>query len=132
MSKKRKSESPLVSSFDHSRQTRRKMTCRGTPSAQAQQVLRAHQTGGAIEEVPMQIIGAFDVHRKQITFKWLNTGTGEVGRGHITPALREKVREFLGPFKGLDAHFALEATTGWRFVAEEVSRAGLTTHLAEP
>jgi len=80
----------------------------------------------------MQIIGAFDVHRKQITFKWLNTGTGEVGRGRITPALREKVREFLGPFKGLDAHFALEATTGWRFVAEEVSRAGLTTHLAEP
>ena len=80
----------------------------------------------------MQIIGAFDVHRKQITFKWLNTGTGEVGRGHITPALREKVREFLGPFTGLDAHFALEATTGWRFVAEEVSRAGLTTHLAEP
>lgn len=80
----------------------------------------------------MQIIGAFDVHRKQITFKWVNTETGEVRRGRIAPALREPVREFLGPFKGLDAHFALEATTGWRFVAEEVSRAGLTAHLAEP
>ena len=80
----------------------------------------------------MRIIGAFDVHRKQITFKWLNTETGEVRRGRIMPALREPVREFLVPFKGLDAHFALEATTGWRFVVEEVSRAGLIAHLAEP
>ena len=79
----------------------------------------------------MRIIGAFDVHRKQITFKWLDTETGEVHRGRIMPALRETVREFLGPFKGLDAHFALEATTGWRFVAEELSRAELTAHLAE-
>jgi transposase len=80
----------------------------------------------------MRIIGAFDVHRKQITFKWLDTETGEVRRGCIMPALRKTVREFLVPFKGLDAHFALEATTGWRFVAEELSRAELTAHLAEP
>jgi transposase len=80
----------------------------------------------------MQIIGALDVHRKQITFKWLNTETGEVRRGRIMPALRENVRQFLASFKDLDGHFALEATTGWRFVAEELSRAGLTAHLAEP
>lgn len=48
------------------------------------------------------------------------------------PALRESVREFFVPFKDLDAHFALEATTGWRFIAEEISRAGLRAHLAEP
>jgi hypothetical protein len=63
----------------------------------------------------MRIIGAFDVHRKQIAFKWLDRETGEVRRGHIMPALREPVREFLVPSKGCDAHFALEATTGWRF-----------------
>jgi transposase len=80
----------------------------------------------------MRIIGAFDVHRKQITYKWLDKETGEVRRGHIMPALRETVREFLKPFKDLDAHFALEATTGWRFVAEELAGAGLTVHLAEP
>jgi transposase len=80
----------------------------------------------------MPIIGAFDVHRKQITFKWLHTETGEIERGRIAPGIREPVREFLVPFKGLDAHFALEATTGWRFIAEELSRAGLTAHLAEP
>jgi transposase len=70
----------------------------------------------------VQIIAAFDVHRKQITFKWLDTETGEVRRGRIITALRETVRQFLAPFKGLDAHFAMEATTGWRFVAEELSR----------
>jgi len=80
----------------------------------------------------MPIIGAFDVHRKQITFKWLNTDTGEVKRGRITPGVRETVREFLLPFKGLDGHFAFEATTGWRFIAEEIAGAGLTAHLAEP
>lgn len=80
----------------------------------------------------MGIIGAFDVHKKQITFKWLNIETDEVQRGRITPGIRDTVRTFLEPFHDLDAHFALEATTGWRFVAEELSRAGLAVHLAEP
>ena len=73
----------------------------------------------------MQIIGAFDVHRKQITYKWLDTETGEIQRGRIMPGVRKAVREFLVPFEGLDAHFALESTTGWRFVADELSRVGL-------
>ncbi len=38
----------------------------------------------------------------------------------------------LAGFEPVDAHFALEATTGWRFVAEEIERAGFTAHLAEP
>ena len=80
----------------------------------------------------MRIIGAFDVHRKQITYKWLDSETGEIRRGRIMPGVRKAVREFLVPFEGLDAHFALEATTGWRFVAEELSRVGLVAHLAEP
>jgi hypothetical protein len=42
----------------------------------------------------MRIIGAFGVHREQITFKWVNTETDEVPRGRIMPALRETVREF--------------------------------------
>jgi len=66
------------------------------------------------------------------TGKWLDIETGETRRGRIMPGLRETVREFLVPFQGLDAHFALEATTGWRFVAEEIVRAGCTAHLAEP
>src|SRR5215208_4485844 len=43
----------------------------------------------------MDIVGGFDVHRKQITI-------------------------------------AVEATTGWRYVVEELRRAGVAAHLAEP
>lgn len=80
----------------------------------------------------MRIVGALDLHRTQITFKWLDMETGEVKRGRMMPATRERVRQWLGPFSGRDAHFALEATTGWRFVVEEMRAAGIEPHLAEP
>ena len=52
------------------------------------------------------------------------------------PVTRESVREWLGQFsgqfKGRDMHLAVEATTGWRFVVEEMQAAGITPHLAEP
>lgn len=80
----------------------------------------------------MRIIGAMDVHRKQITFKLQDTDTGEVRRGRI-PCDRESVRKWLADLGGGDGvHIALEATTGWRFVAEEIQRVGYTAHLAEP
>ena len=80
----------------------------------------------------MRIVGALDVHRRQITTKTLDLETGEVRRGRIVPAARGPVREWLSQFEGLDAHFALEATTGWRFIVEEIERAGLGAHLADP
>lgn len=84
------------------------------------------------EEVPMAIVGGLDVHRQQITFDYLDTETGEVRRGEIRPATRDRVRAWLGRFAGQEAAFALEATTGWRFVTEELRRAGIQAHLAEP
>jgi transposase len=42
------------------------------------------------------------------------------------------VREWLGRFEGGEAEFALEGTTGWRFVVEEIERAGSRAHLADP
>jgi transposase len=73
-----------------------------------------------------------DVHRSQITFDWLDAATGECARGRITPADRGEVRRWLEQFAGREARFALEATTGWRYVVEEIQRAGLGAHLAEP
>ncbi len=73
----------------------------------------------------MQIVGALDVHRRQITFKTIELATGEVRRGRITPAVRQSVREWLAGFAAGEAQFALEGTTGWRFVVEEIERAGL-------
>src|SRR5829696_9944315 len=81
----------------------------------------------------MDIVGGFDVHRKQITFDYAQTQTGEVFRGEIRPATRENLRCWLSGFSSDNrTAFALEATTGWRFVVEELQRAGIEAHLAEP
>jgi len=81
----------------------------------------------------MRIVCALDVHRRQITYAIVDVRSGEMSRGRITPATRESVREWLARFDSLrDVHFALEGTTGWRFVAEEVARVGHRAHLADP
>ena len=80
----------------------------------------------------MQIVSALDVHRRQITYKTLDRETGEVKRGRIAPAARSDVRGWLARFAGCEAEFVLEGTTGWRFVVEEIVRAGHTAHLADP
>jgi transposase len=85
-----------------------------------------------LEEAPMQIVSALDVHRRQITYKTLDRETGEVRRGRIAPAARVDVCEWLARFAGCEAEFVLEGTTGWRFVVEEIERAGHTAHLADP
>jgi len=74
----------------------------------------------------MPIVGGLDIHRKQITFDYLDTAAGEVQRGQITPADRAHLaawlaRRFPG---GQDADFAPEGCTGWRYVAEELAAAG--------
>jgi transposase len=73
-----------------------------------------------------------DQHRAQITAEWLDTGTGELARKRIAPADRAGVRRFAARFRGHELEVALEATTGWRFVAEEFGAVGARVHLAEP
>jgi transposase len=73
-----------------------------------------------------------DQHRMQFTAEWIDTETGEVSRERVSPADRAGVRRFLSRFVGVELEVALEATTGWRFVAEELDRIGGGVHLAEP
>jgi transposase len=80
----------------------------------------------------VSIVGGLDVHRQQITFDYVDTETGLVRRGKLAPADRTSLREWLAAFRGLDAEFAVEGCTGWRFVAEECARAGVRIHLADP
>jgi len=81
----------------------------------------------------MAIVGGFDVHRAQITFDYLDTDAGEVSAGQIRPATRPVLRNWLQRFEGRDdVAFAVEGCTGWRFVVEELVRAGVEPHLAEP
>ena len=80
----------------------------------------------------MTIVMGLDQHRAQITADWVDTDTGEVKRGRVAPADRAGVRKFLGRFGGQELDVALEATTGWRFVVEELRSVGAEVHLAEP
>ena len=81
----------------------------------------------------MPIVGGLDIHRKQLTFDYLDTVTGEVKRGQIAPADRAHLRAWLARFAGRDdVAFALEGCTGWRYVAEELAAAGVAAHVAEP
>src|ERR1035441_6200278 len=82
----------------------------------------------------MSIVGGLDIHRKQITFDYPGTASGELQRGQIAPADRVHLaawlaRRFPG---GQDADFVLEGCTGWRYVAEELAAAGIGAHLGEP
>jgi transposase len=76
------------------------------------------------EEVRMPIVGGLDIHRKQLTFDYPGTVTGEVRRGQIAPADRSHLRAWLARFAGRDdVAFAVEGCTGWRYVAEELAAA---------
>ena len=81
----------------------------------------------------MPIVGGLDIHRKQITFDYLDTETGQVKRGQVSPADRAHLRAWLARFAGReDVAFAVEGCTGWRYVVEELAAAGVAAHLAEP
>ena len=78
----------------------------------------------------MPIVSGLDIHRKQLTFDYLDTVTGEARRGQITPADRAHLA---ARFAGRDdVAFAMEGCTGWRYVVEELAAAGVTAHLGEP
>ena len=82
----------------------------------------------------MTIIGGLDIHRAQITFDYVDTDTGEVCTGQVRPATRQAMRAWLAQRFACHAEvkLAVEACTGWRFVVEEMLRAGIEPHLAEP
>jgi transposase len=82
----------------------------------------------------MAIVMGLDQHRVQITAEWIDTDTGELGRARVSQAHREEVRKFFRfrRFAGQSLEVALEATTGWRFVVEELQVIGAAAHLAEP
>ncbi len=79
----------------------------------------------------MAIVGGLDVHRAQVTFDWVDED-GQGGRGRIQPVTREVFRSWLEQLPAGGGRFAVEATTGWRFIVEELQAAGFEALLAEP
>ncbi|MBG0568695.1 IS110 family transposase [Actinoplanes aureus] len=82
----------------------------------------------------MSIVGGLDIHRKQLTFDWVDQEKGRWERGRIIPADREHLAGWLTRFDAatVPVAFAMEGCTGWRYIAEEMAKAGVAAHLAEP
>jgi hypothetical protein len=85
----------------------------------------------------MSMVCALDLHRQQITFDARETETGEVWRGPVWQPDRERFRRWLTRdvacrANGQSVAMAVEGCTGWRYVVEEITAAGLEPHLAEP
>jgi hypothetical protein len=60
----------------------------------------------------MAIIGGFDLHRRQLTYDYLDVVTGQVDPGRVVPADRAYLRSFLARFAGQgEAAFAVEGCT---------------------
>jgi hypothetical protein len=86
-----------------------------------------------LEEALMSIVGGVDIHRKQLTFDYVDRATGGLVRGQIAPADRRHLAVWLRRFDGVgDVAFAVEGCTGWRYVVEELHTAGVRAYLAEP
>lgn len=84
----------------------------------------------------MVMLGGLDLHRSQITFDVMS-GDGDVWRGRLWQPDRQRVRRWLttevaARAGGEAVHLALEGCTGWRFVVEEIQRAGFEASVAEP
>src|SRR4029453_1887532 len=108
------------------------MACERDPLRSVRHAGRIGSQRREPEEVPMAIVGGLDIHRRQITYDWIDIDTGQARHGRIQPATRVELRAWLAQLAGQQADFAFEGTTGWRFVAEEVMDAGFRAHLAEP
>src|ERR1700741_4466112 len=87
---------------------------------------------GSLRRSLMTMVGGFDVHRKQITFDYVDDD-GLVRWGQIRPATRKTLRAWLGEHcPDGDGEFALEGCTGWRYVSEELAAAEVGVHLGDP
>lgn len=80
----------------------------------------------------MTVVVGFDIHQERVTYEALDDATGEVMCGRVAPADRLRLRRFLESLPGGLVEVEFEATTGWRFIVEELVAAGATAHLAEP
>jgi transposase len=85
----------------------------------------------------MSMVFGLDLHRQQITFDAMDTASGEVWRGRVWQADRDRVRRWLRDdvarrANGEPVALAVEGCTGWLYVVEEIEAAGFEAHLAEP
>ena len=64
----------------------------------------------------MPIVGGLDIHRKQITFDYFDTGTGQVRRGQVSPADRVHLRAWLPAQRALRLFATANDANGWAYL----------------
>jgi transposase len=86
------------------------------------------------KEVPDVDRRALDVHRRQVSFEYVDTDSGRVRSGRLIDPHRTRLGEWIERefHHRDDVAMALEGCTGWRYVAEELAQAGVEDHLADP
>jgi hypothetical protein len=55
-----------------------------------------------LEEALMSIVGGVDIHRKQLTYDYVEPQTGRWERGRIVPVDRQHLADWLTRFEGVD------------------------------
>src|SRR3954471_9463475 len=99
-------------------------TYRDLLSSSAGDWVRVGVESVSVRRPRVTIVGGLDPHRTQIAAEWLDTAMGEVSRTRIAPADRAGAGRFAARFRGQELEVALEATTDWRFVVEELQAVG--------
>jgi transposase len=77
------------------------------------------------------VYAAIDIHKRVFQAAVLDAGSGELAQERL-PATREALSDWAMRWQGKLATVALEATTGWRWVARELQARGLDVRLCDP
>jgi transposase len=80
----------------------------------------------------MASVGGRDIHRRQITYDWIDIESGHARHGRIQPATRVELRAWLARLAGQQADFALKARPAGGSSSRSWSVPGFRAHLAEP
>jgi Transposase len=77
------------------------------------------------------LYAGIDIHKAVFQAVVLDPDTGELGESRFEPS-RQRLNDWAMQWQGKLAAVAIEATTGWRWVARELERHGFEVHLVDP
>jgi transposase len=77
------------------------------------------------------LYAGIDIHKRVFQAVVLDPDSGELAECRFEPS-RERLDRWMGEWDGKLAAVAIEATTGWRWVARELERRGFEVHLVDP
>src|SRR5262249_1481541 len=77
------------------------------------------------------LYAGIDIHKSVFQAVGLDPDSGELSESRFAPS-RERLEEWAAEWQDRVAAVAIEATTGWRWVARELRAHGFEVHLIDP